>query len=96
MIPVNGDFMCRHVAAAGYKKLWWCRSDCGYLQQRKRVDMRMVVLWGLLVLLQLQVLVSGHTLGRTASSASELDQLQVLTRTDTLKGGRFVYRQKVC
>lgn len=39
--------------------------------------MRMVVLWGLLVLLQLQLLVSGHTLGRTSSSASELDQLQV-------------------
>ncbi|XP_075902075.1 natriuretic peptides A [Nelusetta ayraudi] len=40
--------------------------------------MRMVVLWGLLVLLQLQTLVGGHTLGRPASSASELDQLQDL------------------
>lgn len=46
--------------------------------------MRMVVLWGLLVLLQLQTLVGGHTLGRPASSASELDQLQVRTDTDTL------------
>lgn len=44
--------------------------------------MRMVVLWGLLVLMQLQTLVSGHTLGRSASSASELDQLQV-RRSDT-------------
>lgn len=76
-----GDFMCWYVAAAGYKSQWRCRSHCGCRESQKRVVMRMVVLWGLLVLLQLQTLVSGHTLGRPASSASDLDQLQV--RTDT-------------
>lgn len=49
-----------------------------------RVNMRVVVLWGLLVLLQLQTLVGGHALGRPASSASELDQLQVQTGAYTL------------
>lgn len=50
---------------------------------KRGADMRMVVLWGLLVLLQLQTLVSGHALGQRASSTSELNQLQVRINTYT-------------